>query len=289
MTDPAGPPGRRVGLRTTGVVAALALALTLALAACSVVGGTGTAAGDTITVGVSHDQPGLGQQDGGTVRGFEVDVATYVARELGFAPDDIVFTEVPPPQRESAIQGGLVTLVVAAYPITDARRAQVTFAGPYFVAGQDLLVAAADAEITGPAAMNGRRLCSVTGSTAAERVLQQYASLVQLVEQATDGACVEALAAGSVDAVTADNLVLAGFAAQPPYAGRLRVVGRPFSTASYGVGLRKGDLDLCARVNAALEQMVADGSWGRALDANVGPSGFRVDTTTNPPPPDPCT
>ena len=284
MTDRAGPPAGQVGLRTIGA----GVALTLALAACGGGGGPGTAAGDTITVGVSHDQPGLGQQDGETVKGFEVDVATYVAAELGFAQDDIVFAEVPPPQRETAIQAGQVTLVVAAYPITDARRAQVTFAGPYFVAGQDLLVAAVDSEITGPAALNGRRLCSVTGSTAAERVRQQYASLVKLVELATYGACVEALVAGTVDAVTADNLVLAGFAAQPQYAGRLKVVGRPFSTTSYGVGLRKGDLELCTRVNAALERMVSDGSWRRALDANVGPSGFRVDTTTNPPPPVPC-
>lgn len=282
MTDRASPVGRRVTRRAIG-----ALVMALTLAACGG-GGPGGTTGDTITIGVSYDQPGLGQQDGETLRGFEVDVASHVAGELGFAKDRIVFAEIPPPQRETAIREGKVELVVAALSITEARRAQVSFAGPYFVAGQDLLVAADASGITGPAAMNGRRLCTVTGSTAAERVLQEYASLVELVEQASYGGCVEALAVGTVDAVTADNLILAGFAAQPQYAGQLRVVGRPFSTVSYGVGLRKGDLELCTRVNAALEKMISDGSWRRALDANVGPSGFRADTTTNPPQPAPC-
>lgn len=282
MTDPASRVGRCGTLLAIG-----ALVLGLTLAACS--GEAGRSSGDTLPIAVSHDQPGLGQRDGQTLEGFEVDVATYLARELGFPEDRIALTEIPPPQREAAISSGQVALVIAAYPISDARRAQVSFAGPYFVAGQDLLVAADETGITGPSALNGRSLCSVTGSTPAARVKQEYASLVEVVELDTDRRCVEALAAGRLDVVTADNLVLAGFAAQPQYAGKLKVVGRPFSTVSYGVGLRKGDLELCARVNTALEKMVSDGSWQRALDAHVGPSGFRVDTTTNPPPPEACT
>ncbi len=84
-------------------------------------------------------------------------------------------------------------------------------------------------------------------------------------------------------------MILAGFAAQPQYAGKLKVIGKPFSTEKYGVGLKKGDTGLCGKVNAALEMMVADGSWQKAVDANVGTSGFKVDTTTNPPKPEPCT
>jgi glutamate transport system substrate-binding protein len=99
---------------------------------------------------------------------------------------------------------------------------------------------------------------------------------------------VEALVGGTVDAVTTDNVILAGFAAQPQYAGKLKVVGKPFSTERYGVGLKKGDAELCNKVNAALEKMVTDGSWQKAVEANVGPSGFKVDTSTNPPKPDAC-
>jgi glutamate transport system substrate-binding protein len=262
-------------------------ALTLTMAACGG-GGAGSTGGDTLTIGIKYDQPGLGQKDGETFKGFDVDVARYVAKDLGFADDKVVFKETPSAQRETAIQGGQVALIFATYSITDARKEKVSFAGPYFIAGQDLLVAADNTDITGPDSMNGKTLCSVTGSTPAEKIKKEYATTVKLFEQDTYSKCVEALIGGTVDAVTTDNVILAGFAAQPQYAGKLKVVGKPFSTEKYGVGLKKGDTELCGKVNAALEKMVSDGSWQKAVDANVGTSGFKVDTTTNPPKPEPC-
>ena len=264
-------------------------ALGLTMAACGGGGDAGSATGDTITIGIKYDQPGLGQKEGETFKGFDVDVARYVARELGFAEDKIEFKETPSAQRETAIQGGQVALIFATYSITDARKEKVSFAGPYFIAGQDLLVRADNTDITGPDTMNGKTLCSVTGSTPAEKIKKEYATSVKLFEQDTYSKCVEALVGGSVDAVTTDNVILAGFAAQPQYAGKLKVVGKPFSEERYGVGLKKGDTELCGKVNAALDKMVADGAWQKAVDDNVGPSGFKVDTTTNPPKPDPCT
>jgi glutamate transport system substrate-binding protein len=264
-------------------------ALALTMGACGGGGGSaGSTTGDTITIGIKYDQPGLGQKEGDTFKGFDVDVARYVARELGFAEDKIVFKETPSAQRETAIQGGQVALIFATYSITDARKEKVSFAGPYFIAGQDLLVAADNTDITGPDSMNGKTLCSVTGSTPAEKIKKDYATSVELFEQDTYSKCVEALVGGTVDAVTTDNVILAGFAAQPQYAGKLKVVGKPFSEERYGVGLKKGDTELCGKVNAALEKMVADGAWQKAVDDNVGPSGFKVDATTNPPKPDPC-
>jgi glutamate transport system substrate-binding protein len=264
-------------------------ALALTLAACGGGGGAGSADGSgTLTVGIKYDQPGLGQKEGETFTGLDVDVARYVAKELGYAEDKIEFKETPSAQRETAIQGGQVALIFATYSITDARKEKVSFAGPYFVAGQDLLVRADNTDITGPDTMNGKTLCSVTGSTPAEKIKKEYATSVELFEQDTYSKCVEALVGGTVDAVTTDNVILAGFAAQPQYAGKLKVVGKPFSEERYGVGLKKGDTELCEKVNAALEKMVSDGAWQKAVDNNVGASGFKVDTTTNPPKPDPC-
>jgi glutamate transport system substrate-binding protein len=264
-------------------------ALALTLAACGGGGGAGSADGSgTLTVGIKYDQPGLGQKEGETFKGLDVDVARYVAKELGYADDKIEFKETPSAQRETAIQGGQVALIFATYSITDARKEKVSFAGPYFVAGQDLLVRADNTDITGPDTMNGKTLCSVTGSTPAEKIKKEYATSVELFEQDTYSKCVEALVGGTVDAVTTDNVILAGFAAQPQYAGKLKVVGKPFSEERYGVGLKKGDTELCEKVNAALEKMVSDGAWQKAVDDNVGDSGFKVDTTTNPPKPDPC-
>ena len=111
---------------------------------------------------------------------------------------------------------------------------------------------------------------------------------MQLQEYDTYSKCVEALNSGSIDAVTTDNVILAGFAAQDQYKGKLKVVGKPFSEERYGVGIKKGDTELCGKINAAIEKMVSDGSWQKALDDTVGPSGFKVDTATNPPKPDAC-
>ena len=111
---------------------------------------------------------------------------------------------------------------------------------------------------------------------------------MQLQEYDTYSKCVEALNSGTIDAVTTDNVILAGFAAQSQYQGKLKVVGSPFSEERYGVGLKKGDTELCGKVNAAIEKMISDGSWQKSLDATVGPSGFKPDTTKNPPKADPC-
>jgi glutamate transport system substrate-binding protein len=275
-------------IRSKIVAIAAGAALAITMAACGGGGGAGSTAGDTLTIGIKYDQPGLGQKEGDTFKGFDVDVARYVAKELGFADDKVEFKETPSAQRETAIQGGQVALIFATYSITDARKEKVSFAGPYFIAGQDLLVRADNTDITGPDAMNGKTLCSVTGSTPAEKIKKEYATTVKLFEQDTYSKCVEALVGGTVDAVTTDNVILAGFAAQPQYAGKLKVVGKPFSEERYGVGLKKGDTELCGKVNAALEKMVSDGSWQKAVDANLGPSGFKVDSATNPPKPDPC-
>jgi glutamate transport system substrate-binding protein len=262
--------------------------LAFTVASCGGGGGAGSAAGDTLTIGIKYDQPGLGQKVGEDYKGLDVDVARYVAKELGFEGDKVIFKETPTPQRETAIQGGQVALIFATYSINDERKKKVSFAGPYFIAGQDLLVSADNTDITGPDAMNGKTLCSVTGSTPAEKIKKEYATTVKLFEQDTYSKCVEALVGGTVDAVTTDNVILAGFAAQPQYAGKLKVIGKPFSTERYGVGLKLGDTELCNKVNAALEKMISDGSWQKAVDANVGASGFKVDTSTNPPKPDAC-
>jgi glutamate transport system substrate-binding protein len=262
--------------------------LVLSLAAC---GGGGAVGGDAggggpVTIGIKYDQPGLGQQEGSNFTGFDVEVAKYVAKELGYT--DVTFKESPSAQRETLLQSDQVKMIFATYSITDDRKTKVSFAGPYFVAGQDLLVKSDNTDITGPDSLNGKKLCSVTGSTSAKKIKDQYSAGVQLQEYDAYSKCVEALNSGSIDAVTTDNVILAGFAAQSQYKGKLKLVGKPFSTENYGVGIKKGDTALCDKINAALTKMVSDGSWQKALDGTVGPSGFKADPSTNPPKQPPC-
>ncbi|MEA5052072.1 MAG: glutamate ABC transporter substrate-binding protein, partial [Propionicimonas sp.] len=256
------------------LAAAAALTMAASLTACAGSSSAGgpPGQGGKVVIGIKFDQPGLGLKEGDSYTGFDVEVAKYVAKALGYT--EVEFKESPSAQRETLLESDQVKMIFATYSITDARKERVSFAGPYFVAGQDLLVSSSNTDITGPETMGGKKLCSVVGSTSAKKVQDDYIQTVQLQELDTYSKCVEALAAGTIDAVTTDNVILAGFAAQPQYAGKLKVVGAPFTTERYGVGIKKGDTQLCEAINTALASMVADGSWQKALDATVGPSGF---------------
>ncbi|MBT0567898.1 glutamate ABC transporter substrate-binding protein [Williamsia sp. CHRR-6] len=260
-------------------VAVVAIALALTATACG--GGDKTSASDNaskgkLTIGIKFDQPGLGQRNPDrSYSGFDVEVAKYVAGKLGVPASGITFKESPSAQRETLIQNGQVDLVVATYSITDARKQKVDLAGPYFIAGQSLLVKSSNTDITGPESLKGgKKLCSVTGSTPAQKVKEKYASDVQLQEFDTYSACVDALRNGSIDAVTTDDIILAGYAAQ--YPGQLKVVGKPFSTERYGIGLKKGDTALRTKVNDAIEAMISDGTWKAKFEETVGKSGYAL-------------
>jgi glutamate transport system substrate-binding protein len=279
--------------RRTGAAALLAAAA-LTLTACgSDAGDTGSGGGGSasggasgLKIGIKFDQPGLGLKKGTEYTGFDVDVAKYVAKELGTDAADITWVQAPSAQRENLIANGQVDMVVATYSITDERKQKVSFAGPYFIAGQDLLVRADDSSITGPDSLKGKKLCSVTGSTSAQKVKDAYPG-VQLQEFATYSECLPALANKGVDALTTDDTILAGFASQPEYAGKFKVVGKPFSQENYGIGLKKGDTATCEKVNAAISKMISDGSWQKAIDANLGPAGYKPGDG-NPPTPAAC-
>jgi len=278
-------------VRQIGAVTATAV-LALGLAACGDSGnggsggGGGGGGGSTWKVGIKFDQPGLGLKEGSKYTGFDVDVAKYVAKELGHAEGDIQWVQAPSAQRETLISTGQVNMIVATYSITDKRKEQVSFAGPYFIAGQDLLVRADDSSITGPDSLTGKKLCSVTGSTSAQKVKDKYPG-VQLQEFGTYSECVAALVSKGVDALTTDNTILAGYASQAQYKGKLKVVGKTFSEERYGIGIKKGDTALCQKITDAIKKMVSDGSWQKAVDNNLGPAGYKPGTG-NPPTPDAC-
>ena len=279
-------------VRQFGAVAAASV-LALSLAACGDsasdggASGGGGGGGKAFKVGIKFDQPGLGLKEGSTYTGLDVDVATYVAKELGHEAGDIQWVQAPSAQRETLISTGQVDMVVATYSISDARKEKISFAGPYFIAGQDLLVRNDDTSITGPESLTGKKLCSVKGSTSAQKVKDTYPG-VQLQEFGTYSECVAALVSKGVDALTTDNTILAGYASQEQYKGKLKVVGKTFSEERYGIGLKKGDTATCEKVNTAIAKMITDKQWQAAVDKNLGPAGFKVDTATNPPKQDAC-
>ncbi|WP_216208107.1 glutamate ABC transporter substrate-binding protein [Amycolatopsis aidingensis] len=234
------------------------------------------------TIGVKQDQPGLGEKDAttGEYNGFDIEIAKLITAKLGFEPDSIEYKPVPSAGREQALINGDVHYYVGTYTINDKRKEQVSFAGPYFVAGQDLLVAKDNTDITGPDALSGKKVCSVSGSTPIQRVREE--GMVEpggeIVELQTYSQCVEQLAQGRVDAVTTDDAILKGYAAQEP--DTFRVVGETFSDEPYGVGLPKEDKALRDKVNDILEQALEDGTWQQIYDATLGKSGSTAEKPT---------
>jgi glutamate transport system substrate-binding protein len=274
----------------TAPVAALAAAA-LALTACGGGddGGSGTAdvqassfeAGTTMatlaaagqmTVGTKFDQPGFGLKGlSGEPEGFDVEIAKIIAAKLGIEPGDITYKETPSAVREEVIERGEVNLVAATYTINDLRKQRITFAGPYYLAGQQIMVSSQDNTITGPDSLKtnaSAKVCSVTGSTPAETIKEYLASPSQLVLFDVYDKCADALRTGQVQAVTTDNVILLGFVSESD--GQFKLAGDQFTEEPYGIGIKKGDVKFCEFINTTLKEAAADGSYERAWTSTAG-------------------
>jgi glutamate transport system substrate-binding protein len=227
-----------------------------------------------VVIGVKDDQPGLGFKDATTNQfsGFDIEIARLVAAKLGYGADKIDYKTVPSAAREDAISRGEVDYYVGTYTINDNRKQRVGFAGPYFVAGQGLLVRKDDNSITGKDTLKGKKVCSVTGSTPIQRVQQQQLTEPgNIVQFQTYSQCVDQLLNKQVDVLTTDDAILKGYAAQQP--DKLKLVGEPFSNEPYGIGLNHDDKALRDKINDILQASFDDGTWQKIYDGTLGKSG----------------
>jgi glutamate transport system substrate-binding protein len=237
-----------------------------------------------LTVGVKFDQPGFGQRNPTTndIEGFDVEVAKLIAvgifggtvNDLG---NKIAFTEAQSANREPFIQNGTVDMVVATYTINDARKQVVDFAGPYFIAHQDIMVKASDNTIKSVNDLNGKKVCSVTGSTSANNV-KAKAPQADLTLFGTYSDCAAALGDGRVVAVTTDAPILGGLVSTSN--GQFKLVKAPFTDEPYGIGLKKGDQAFRDFINDRLEAIYRSGEWAAAFSRTLGKIG--LDTPTPP-------
>ncbi|MCM2425746.1 bifunctional serine/threonine-protein kinase/glutamate ABC transporter substrate-binding protein [Streptomyces sp. RKAG337] len=222
-----------------------------------------------LLVGVKGDQPGLSERSPeapGGFRGFDIDIARAVAKHLGFAT--VRFEVVNTQSREYRLSTGQVDLIVASYSITQERKESVDFAGPYYVAGQDFLVPARSTGVNGVADLDGHKVCTVQGSTPEARLRTEYPRIV-LEPRASYGLCVTDLLAGTVDAVSTDDVILAGYRAQHP--AELRLLGAPFASEQYGVGLHRGEPALRAAVCDAIRDEISSGRWKSSYNTYLKP------------------
>jgi glutamate transport system substrate-binding protein len=266
------------------LVVAVIVGAVLSAAACDRPQSVEFAAGTTmhrlqesgrIRIGVKSDQPSLGFLNPATNRyeGFDVEIATIVAAELGLSRKQITFVTTTSAVREDYLVQGRVDIVVASYSMNDHRRTVVGQAGPYFRTGQQLLVRRADKNvITGPEQIREKRVCSVRGSTSIQKWQQLYGTAP--VAEPTYTRCVQRLLTRSVDGVTTDGVVLLGYVAQLPT--KLAVVGPEFSDDAYGIGYPKGDRAFCEFLTGVIMQAELHERWNKAFKETLGRAGVAV-------------
>jgi glutamate transport system substrate-binding protein len=293
-SDSTNAPATTAAAATTAASATTAAGSSASTAAATTVASGGSApAGDSATlakaksrghliIGVKEDQPNLGYKDPttGEYSGFDIEIARLLAKGLGFEVDGIEYKAIPSANREDEISAGNIDYYVGTYSITDTRKQRISFAGPYFIAGQDLLVRKDDDSIVGPNSLKDKTTCSVTGSTSLKRIKEEYGG--NTIELEKYSLCVDQLLDKQVDAVTTDDAILKGYAALDP--DNLRVVGKPFSEERYGIGIPKGDVAMCESINELLETARTNNTWQEIYDSTLGRSG----ATATQPETDPC-
>jgi glutamate transport system substrate-binding protein len=272
------------------MVGAVTAALTLSLAACGesnsgggsnppVNPGASFEAGTTmerlnkagaVKIGTKFDQPLFGLKGlDGKPQGFDVEIAKIIAAKLGISPDKIQWTETPSAVREERIEQGAVDFVVATYTINAKRKERISFAGPYYEAGQDIMVKKDNSAITGPESLKtaNAKTCSVTGSTPSENI-KKYIDPANLVLFDVYSKCADALRNNQVDVVTTDNVILLGLIDDSK--GEFKLVGKPFTKEPYGIGVKKGDVKFCQFIDDTLKEASTNGSYEKAWKDTAG-------------------
>ncbi|MGO1973341.1 MAG: glutamate ABC transporter substrate-binding protein [Propionibacteriaceae bacterium] len=274
-------------MKFKGQMIAVAAAAVLALSACGGGGGDEPPVEDapefpegstmarlseagSIKIGTKFDQPLFGlQAPDGTPVGFDVEIGKIVAAKLGIEADSIEWEETQSANRETFISNGNVDIIVATYTINDERKQEVDFAGPYYEAGQALMVAADNSDINGPDDLAGKIVCSAEGSTPAQNMRDNYPD-AELRLFGDYSNCLEPLRNGQVDAVTTDNVILAGYVSEDTEAFKMVADGETFTEEPYGIGMKKGDDDFRTFINDTLEEAYEDGSWAEAWEKTAG-------------------
>jgi ABC-type amino acid transport substrate-binding protein len=232
-----------------------------------------------VIAGVKQDQPLFGLLNPRTnqIEGFDVDVVKEITKALfGMAksqdpyPNRLELRGVTSAQRIPLLQEGAVDIIAATMTINDERKQQIDFSDVYYQAGQSLLVKK-ESSITKIQDLDkaDQTICSATGSTS-EQNLTKFAPAAQKLLFAGYAECVTALQQGRAQAVSTDDIILAGFLDQDP---NLKMVGGQFTTEPYGLGIAKSSTGFQEFVNAELRKMKTDGRWKEIYTKWLGKIG----------------
>ena len=223
-----------------------------------------------LIAGVSADTLLFGYRNplSGNLEGFDIDLVRQVAQAIFGDPNRVEYKVVTYAQRIPALIDGTVDIVADVMTVNCARWQQIAFSSQYFDAGQKILVRS-DSAATRIEDLDGKRMCAANGSTNLDNLLKNYPKVkVVPVDDISD--CMVLFQQGSVESVTGDDTVLAGFVAQDPYA---KIVGPAITSEPYGLGIARTHPEFVQFVNGVLQRLRADGTWKQMYTQWLQPTG----------------
>ncbi|HEY5978202.1 MAG TPA: glutamate ABC transporter substrate-binding protein, partial [Microlunatus sp.] len=223
----------------------------------------------SLTTGGSDAGPLFSMKDPATGRltGFDAGLAQLLSHYItGKADGPIALTISTVDTRETLVQNGTVDVVVATYSITPERAKKVAFAGPYYRSGDAVMITTETTDIDGVKDLDGKRVATQQGSTAADRIAQ-VAPGAEVSLFPDDAQCLAALKTGRVDAYVLDQGILISNASTDD---TLKVVGEPFSDDYYGIGLTRDDPTAKELVDQFLSTIFENGAWLKMWHATIG-------------------
>jgi polar amino acid transport system substrate-binding protein len=225
-----------------------------------------------LIVGVDQNTYKFGylNSETGKIEGFALDVAKQIATAIFGDPDRIQLTVLTSAQRIPAVKKGDVDLVVHTMTANCERWKDVDFSTIYYKAGQKVLVRKTF-DYKGLQSLAGKKVCATEKSTSLARIVNlpnvNPKPIGMQVAGWTD--CLVMLQQNQVDAVSTDDTILAGLAAQDP--STIVPQMDPIADEPYGIAMQKNHQDFVRFVNAVLEQMRADGTWTKIYDQWMAP------------------
>lgn len=234
-----------------------------------------------LRAGVSADSYLLGSRNPftGVIEGFDIDMVNQIAAAIfGTAQGNVQLRVISAADRIPLLENDQIDIVARNMTINCSRWEQIAFSAVYFQSGQKVLVAKGSG-IRSIADLSGKRVCAPSGTTSLDNI-QEIAPDAIPVTAGNHTGCLLKFQNGEADAITGDDTVLAGLAAQDPYAEVL--TGEALTEEPYGIGVNLENVDLVQLINGVLEQMNADGSWQASYKKWLQPSLKAPATQPNP-------
>ncbi|AKP67547.1 glutamate ABC transporter substrate-binding protein [Companilactobacillus ginsenosidimutans] len=217
---------------------------------------------NTISWGVKADTKLMGLVDvkDGQEKGFEIDMARALTKKILGKNGKAKFVTVTSQSRIPLLKNGNIDAIMATMTITPERQKVINFSNSYFDAGQAILVKD-DSPIKKVQDLNGRTIIGVVGSNSVENV-KKYAPKARVLQLQDYAQALVALKSGQGDALTTDNVILAGMAVENP---GYKVQGKAFTTEPYGIGINKDQPEFRHALNKAIKEVEEDGTYNRLI------------------------